>query len=142
MPQKRMSICTSRSVGSRRGIVVKASGAVALAAAYALALYMMSAPLCLVTLSIQTIMCSGPMQVFPEVVVSVEPPSRALDPEELLVHAFKVCRRSSVHLPVASLNRRYGHDCAGRHAVLVVLNEVSSGAPPLRDMTNLRTSAE
>ena len=32
MPQKRISICTSRSVGSRRGIVVEASGDVALAA--------------------------------------------------------------------------------------------------------------
>ena len=32
MPQNRISICTSRSVGSRRGIVVEASGDVALAA--------------------------------------------------------------------------------------------------------------
>src|ERR671913_1490555 len=40
MPQKRMSICTSRSVGSRRGIVVKASDDVALPAEYAFSLYM------------------------------------------------------------------------------------------------------
>ena len=40
MPQKRISICTSRSVGSRRGIVVRTSGDVALAAEYALALDM------------------------------------------------------------------------------------------------------
>jgi hypothetical protein len=39
MPQKRISICTSRSVGSRREIVVGASGDSALAAAYAFALY-------------------------------------------------------------------------------------------------------
>jgi hypothetical protein len=32
MPQKRISICTSRSVGSRRGIEDEASGEVALAA--------------------------------------------------------------------------------------------------------------
>jgi hypothetical protein len=32
MPQKRISICTSRSVGSRRWIVVEASSDVALAA--------------------------------------------------------------------------------------------------------------
>jgi hypothetical protein len=37
MPQKRISIWTSWSVGSRRGIVVGASGEVALAAEYALA---------------------------------------------------------------------------------------------------------
>ena len=40
MPQKRISICTSCSVGLRRGIVVEASGDVALAAEYALALNM------------------------------------------------------------------------------------------------------
>jgi hypothetical protein len=38
MPQKRISICTSRSVGSRRGIIVEASGDVSLAAEYAFAL--------------------------------------------------------------------------------------------------------
>jgi hypothetical protein len=32
MPQKRISICTSLSVGARRGIVVEASDDVALAA--------------------------------------------------------------------------------------------------------------
>jgi hypothetical protein len=40
MPQKRISICTSVSVGSRRAIVVDASGDVALAAEKAFALYM------------------------------------------------------------------------------------------------------
>jgi len=40
MPQNRISICTSCSVGSRRGIVVEASGDVALAAKYAFALNM------------------------------------------------------------------------------------------------------
>src|SRR5271169_2015590 len=40
IPQNRISICTSCSVGSRRGIVVEASGEVALAAAYAFVLYM------------------------------------------------------------------------------------------------------
>ena len=40
MPQKRISICTSFSVGSRREIVVEASGDVALAAENAFALYM------------------------------------------------------------------------------------------------------
>jgi hypothetical protein len=40
MPQNRISICTSCSVGSRRAIVVEASGDVALAAEYAFALYM------------------------------------------------------------------------------------------------------
>jgi hypothetical protein len=39
MPQKRISICTSRSVGSRRGIVVEVSGDVSLAAEYAFVLY-------------------------------------------------------------------------------------------------------
>src|SRR6201992_2304686 len=39
MPQKRISICTSVSVGSRRAIVVEASGDVALAAENAFALY-------------------------------------------------------------------------------------------------------
>src|SRR6266571_1088767 len=38
MPQKRISICTSRSVGSRRLILVEASNDVALAAEYAFAL--------------------------------------------------------------------------------------------------------
>src|SRR5437016_8653492 len=38
MPQKRISICTSRSVGSRRLILVEASPDVALAAEYAFAL--------------------------------------------------------------------------------------------------------
>src|SRR5271169_2443950 len=42
MPQNRISICTSFSVGSRRGIVADARGDVALAAEYALALYMNS----------------------------------------------------------------------------------------------------
>jgi hypothetical protein len=42
MPQKRISICTSVSVGSRRAIVVDASGDVALAAENAFALYMAS----------------------------------------------------------------------------------------------------
>ena len=32
MPQKRISICTSRSLGSRRGIVVEVSGDVSLVA--------------------------------------------------------------------------------------------------------------
>ena len=40
MPQNRISICTSFSVGSRRGIVAVARGDVALAAEYAFALYM------------------------------------------------------------------------------------------------------
>src|SRR5881409_2730093 len=39
MPQNRISICTSRSVGSRRLILVDASGDVSLAAEYAFALY-------------------------------------------------------------------------------------------------------
>src|SRR5690349_7610321 len=39
IPQKRISICTSRSVGSRRAIVVEASGDVSPAAAYAFASY-------------------------------------------------------------------------------------------------------
>ena len=39
MPQKRISIWTSRSVGSRRWILVDASGDVSLAAEYAFALY-------------------------------------------------------------------------------------------------------
>src|SRR5204863_6224647 len=39
MPQKRISICTSRSVGSRRLILVDASPDVGLAAQYAFALY-------------------------------------------------------------------------------------------------------
>jgi hypothetical protein len=39
MPQKRISICTSCSVGSRRAMVVEASGDVALPAAYAFVLY-------------------------------------------------------------------------------------------------------
>ncbi len=39
MPQYRISICTSCSVGSRRVIVVDLSGDVALAAEYAFALY-------------------------------------------------------------------------------------------------------
>src|ERR1041384_7048723 len=39
MPQKRISIWTSYSPGSRRGIVVRASGDVPLAAEYTLALY-------------------------------------------------------------------------------------------------------
>src|SRR6202789_2327750 len=42
MPQKRISICTSFSVGSRRAIVVEASGDVALAAENAFALYISS----------------------------------------------------------------------------------------------------
>ena len=42
MPQNRISICTSLSVGSRRGIVADARGDVALAAEYAFALYMNS----------------------------------------------------------------------------------------------------
>src|SRR5580700_10743172 len=42
MPQNRISICTSFSVGSRRGIVADPRGDVALAAEYALALYMSS----------------------------------------------------------------------------------------------------
>src|SRR6201996_5039890 len=40
MPQNRISICTSASVGSRRAIVEDASGDVALAAEKAFALYM------------------------------------------------------------------------------------------------------
>ena len=40
MPQNRISICTSFSVGFRRWMVVEASGDVALAAENALALYM------------------------------------------------------------------------------------------------------
>jgi hypothetical protein len=40
MPQKRISICTSCSAGSRRGIVVEASGDVSPAAEYAFDLYM------------------------------------------------------------------------------------------------------
>jgi hypothetical protein len=40
MPQKRISICTSFSVGSRREMVLEASGDVALAAEKAFALYM------------------------------------------------------------------------------------------------------
>jgi hypothetical protein len=40
IPQKSISICTSFAVGSRRAIVVEASGEVALAAAYAFVLYM------------------------------------------------------------------------------------------------------
>jgi hypothetical protein len=39
MPQKRISIWTSVSVGSRRAIVVEASGELALAAEKAFALY-------------------------------------------------------------------------------------------------------
>src|SRR4029450_2851281 len=39
MPQNRISICTSRSVGSRRLILVDARGDVSLAAEYAFALY-------------------------------------------------------------------------------------------------------
>ena len=39
MPQNKISICTSVSVGSRRAIVVEASGDAALAAEYAFALY-------------------------------------------------------------------------------------------------------
>jgi hypothetical protein len=39
MPQNRISICTSLSVGSRRGIVVEPSDDVALAAEYAFVLY-------------------------------------------------------------------------------------------------------
>src|SRR5206468_2454281 len=39
MPQNRISICTSRSVGSRRLILVDASGDVSLAAEYAFASY-------------------------------------------------------------------------------------------------------
>ena len=39
IPQKRISICTSASVGSRRAIVVEASGDVALEAEKAFALY-------------------------------------------------------------------------------------------------------
>src|SRR3954453_10564275 len=39
MPQKRISICTSRSVGSRRGVVVEASGDVAVPAEDAFVLY-------------------------------------------------------------------------------------------------------
>ena len=39
MPQKRISIRTSRSVGSRLAIVVAASGDVSLVAEYAFALY-------------------------------------------------------------------------------------------------------
>ena len=42
MPQKRISICTSVSDGSRRAIVLDASGDVALAAENAFALYMIS----------------------------------------------------------------------------------------------------
>jgi hypothetical protein len=40
MPQNKISICTSFSVGSRRVIVLKTIGEVALAAEYAFALYM------------------------------------------------------------------------------------------------------
>jgi threonine synthase len=40
MPQNRISIATSSALGSRRAIVVEASGDVGLAAAYALALDM------------------------------------------------------------------------------------------------------
>ena len=40
MPQKRISICISVSVGSRRAIVVDASGDFSLVAEYAFALYM------------------------------------------------------------------------------------------------------
>src|SRR6202034_3738869 len=40
IPQNRISICTSCSVGSRRAIVVEAIGEFALAAEYAFALYM------------------------------------------------------------------------------------------------------
>jgi uncharacterized protein len=39
MPQNRISICTSCSAGSRRGIIVEVSGDVSLAAEYALALW-------------------------------------------------------------------------------------------------------
>jgi hypothetical protein len=39
MPQNKISIWTSLSLGSRRWIVVEASGDVALTAAYAFALY-------------------------------------------------------------------------------------------------------
>jgi len=39
MPQKRISICTSWSVGSRRAMVAEANGEVALETEYALALY-------------------------------------------------------------------------------------------------------
>src|ERR1700719_1621494 len=39
IPQNKISICTSRSVGSRRLILVEASGDIALAAEYAFALY-------------------------------------------------------------------------------------------------------
>lgn len=39
MPQNKISICTSWSVGSRRVIVVPASGEVALVAEYAFVLY-------------------------------------------------------------------------------------------------------
>ncbi len=46
MPQKRISICKSRSVVSRRGIVSEASGDVALAAEYALTLYMFFSSYC------------------------------------------------------------------------------------------------
>ena len=49
MPQKRISICMSRSVGSRRGILLDANPDVALAAEYAFALYVVG---CMVGLSL------------------------------------------------------------------------------------------
>src|SRR5579862_3290446 len=52
MPQNRISICTSFSVGSRRSIVEEANGDVALETEYALALYMVTSPF-LVCLSTQ-----------------------------------------------------------------------------------------
>ena len=48
MPQKRISICTSRSVGSRRAIVVEVSPDLSLAAEYAFALYVVGCMLKLV----------------------------------------------------------------------------------------------
>ena len=45
MPQKRISICTSWSAGSRRLIFVDASGDLSLAAEYALALYVVGGTL-------------------------------------------------------------------------------------------------
>src|SRR5205814_9961260 len=51
MPQNRISICISRSIGSRRLIFVDASPDVSLAAEYAFALYVVGCMLELVTLN-------------------------------------------------------------------------------------------
>jgi hypothetical protein len=57
MPQKRISIWTSVSVGSRRAIVVEASGDVALAAEKAFALYICAFMMRSPRVDIQKLLC-------------------------------------------------------------------------------------